>query len=610
MITSLNTATRTVNNIADLRLTPGGDGSVATKMAVLGYYMPGDGGDNEFTWNPTSTDPDDGGLTIGAWATGRWKAKESRVIRVKAFGVVGDGVTDDTDALNAALAASTYKIIDWQNIVSRIDGTVLISTPIKATSGMAKLNKYGSGVAILCKTIAGNGILGGDVNPAFTKGLYPRFVFPAVTRMDNTTPGLLDGSVGIQMEDCMNWTAEVPQVVNFEVSLKLTSAIANSYNVIYIGKLAGNVNIMLAPTTSAGYVNSNQFYGGSLTTAVGFNQLNLPDASSTHIKIVATDGLYQCNDNTFYSQSLEGFHQNGIDFNNYAFFNRVAFARIEMPYVQKYLKFAATAQQNKVIECYGMNDDLTGLMDDQGFYNLISGTTQKFGLYEYYDKEWIFKNVNKTLVSTGLPYLNRQILTETQERVISIPATGASFPYNLDMKYGNKFRIAALSDIPAGGLVLVNTPDNTHDYTIEILLVQGSTGVNIDPQFLTTAANDVLRYTRWPAPYKRNSGKDRYTIRKSFQTILTGLVIQTHGSDNYSPNSLNGVLANAVTTVTTAAVTSASLTSTFLNATYALDAYPIGSVVVYAALTDAVVNCAECRRVTATIWTITLTTKV
>lgn len=610
MSTSLNTATRTVNNIADLRQIPGGDGSVATSMRVLGYYTPGDGGDNDFTWDPTSTDPDDGGLCIGSFPVGRWRPKESRKIRVRAFGVVGDGTltVDDTDAINNALLAAKYKEIDWQDIESRIDGTIIISTPIKASSGMAWLRKFGSGVAVLCKTTEGNGILGGTINPAFTKGFSPRFVFPTITREDNTTPGLMDGSVGLEMHDCMNWQADIPFISKFEIGIKMSSEIANSYNVLYIGKLQCNTNILLAADTSAGYVNTNQFYGGSYQTADGFNETTV-DPSSTHIKMVSPVGLHQCNDNTFYSPSLEGFHQCGIDFNNYAFFNRLISARIEMPYVQYYCKFSATAQQNKIIECYGMNDDLTGLMTDLGFYNLISGTTQKYGLYKYYDKEWIFDNVNKTLVATGLPYLNRQILTETQEKVLSIPATGATFPYNIDMRFGNKFRIAALSDIPAGGIVLVNTPDNTHDYTIEILLVQGSTGVSIDPQWLTTSTSDTLKYTRWPAPYKRNSGRDRYTIRKSFQTILTGLVVQNHNSDNYNPNAFNGILANAVTTVTTTAVTSGSLTSAFLNTTYPIDAYPIGSVVVYAALTDAVVNCAECRRVTATIWTITLTTK-
>lgn len=84
---------------------------------VVGYYGPGDGGGGWFIWDSADTTADDNGYTIrpasvGAGSPGRWKRQsDGLVVDVRHFGAVGDGVTDDINALDAALAYCKAKDI-------------------------------------------------------------------------------------------------------------------------------------------------------------------------------------------------------------------------------------------------------------------------------------------------------------------------------------------------------------------------------------------------------------------------------------------------------------------------------------------------------------------
>jgi len=99
------------NSIADLRLLDGSSGSGRANLS--GYYAPGDGGGGSFWWDATSTETDNNGtiIKVTAVATGRWKRLYSGEINVRWFGAKGDGVTDDSSAIVAAIAASTGKTL-------------------------------------------------------------------------------------------------------------------------------------------------------------------------------------------------------------------------------------------------------------------------------------------------------------------------------------------------------------------------------------------------------------------------------------------------------------------------------------------------------------------
>lgn len=77
-----------------------------------GFYAAGDGGDALYAWNPTSTCADDGGSCIvpnSAPPQGRWlldhSAAHAGCPSILVFGGIGDGVTDNSAAFNAALHA-------------------------------------------------------------------------------------------------------------------------------------------------------------------------------------------------------------------------------------------------------------------------------------------------------------------------------------------------------------------------------------------------------------------------------------------------------------------------------------------------------------------------
>lgn len=121
---ALDKRTIFVGSVAELEALPV---AVGSKVSTLGYYAAGDGGGNEYEIVAGGTGTDDGGSFIdldnGLQAKGLFPGR----VNVKQFGATGDGVTDDTAALQAA--------IDYSREVHIPSGaTLLISSAISVSN--------------------------------------------------------------------------------------------------------------------------------------------------------------------------------------------------------------------------------------------------------------------------------------------------------------------------------------------------------------------------------------------------------------------------------------------------------------------------------------------
>jgi hypothetical protein len=69
-----------------------------------GYYASADGGGGQFIYNSASTETDNGGTVIQPTVgVGRWLRPATETLNVRQFGALGDGVHDDTPAIQSAV---------------------------------------------------------------------------------------------------------------------------------------------------------------------------------------------------------------------------------------------------------------------------------------------------------------------------------------------------------------------------------------------------------------------------------------------------------------------------------------------------------------------------
>ena len=139
--------------------------STPDTVYVTGYHTAGDGafGSHFFRWNPTSTDADNGVTVfkLDTIATGRYELQYEGAIDVRWAGAVGDGVTDDTLAIqravdylnslgkrNLMMGKQTYKAtgltgIDNINFISDSNTPAIIGDSILMKTG-EDYNKFSS----------------------------------------------------------------------------------------------------------------------------------------------------------------------------------------------------------------------------------------------------------------------------------------------------------------------------------------------------------------------------------------------------------------------------------------------------------------------------------
>lgn len=142
-------ALNTTNVAALASLTVANGGTVITQ----GYYAASDGGANVYRYDSGSSATIDGGFVIdGPGSVGRFLAVDQTTANARQFGAKGDGVTDDTAALQAAadtgslyIPAGNYLTGEIQVASTKVYGE---GTIIKDDSSFQALHLLGDGTVV------------------------------------------------------------------------------------------------------------------------------------------------------------------------------------------------------------------------------------------------------------------------------------------------------------------------------------------------------------------------------------------------------------------------------------------------------------------------------
>ena len=231
-----------------------------------------------------------GFLQAGTGAVSRTAQSKMRdVVSVLDFGAVGDGVADDTAAIQAAIAYA--KTLSRPRLV--VDaGVYIISSTVTFD-----LPNY-STMEFVGEFLTATG------NPAVRIGstsTNPTGYYVTGLKVRRTANDTSASSVGVQIRNVVASYIDIREVTGFQDGVLCFADQGNggiSYNEFHLGFLHDNRYNLHLQASGVGYVNENLFFGGTFNHSSGY------PAVST-INIWVDYATYRNNNNRFYSPSLE-----------------------------------------------------------------------------------------------------------------------------------------------------------------------------------------------------------------------------------------------------------------------------------------------------------------
>lgn len=216
-------------------------------------------------------------------------AELDRVVGVKARGAVGDGVTDDTAAIAAAITEA--KTRDAPKIVIEegeylVSSTLTFDLPDNSTiecRGLIK-SSVSAAAAIIIGTLSSNTYC------LSVHGL----------KVQRTSTDSAGSSIGVHLAALVGCHIDIRWCVGFYDGVYCNSTSAGFvYNNIHLGYIHDNRNNVHLAASSTGYNNENNFFGGSLNHSSGYPSVQTVNIVIDHF---ATNPL---NNNRFWGPSLE-----------------------------------------------------------------------------------------------------------------------------------------------------------------------------------------------------------------------------------------------------------------------------------------------------------------
>ena len=417
--------------------------------------------------------------------------KTEKIVSVKEYGAVGDGLNDDTTAIqNTINALNAGDTLLMPNGTYRTTSTITVDKEITIDGNQATIECDHLLIGLKIKKAVGS--MGYGSARRLTANI-------SVSRKMLTTD---PNAIGVEITDCYRGWFDFKRLSTHGIGMRLVGEKdGTTYNRFNLGSVTDcYVGIQAETLTDVGWVTENTVYGGNF----GSGNITSKNQTDAHIKLLNSDVGIMDN-NKFFSCSFEGFQKNGVIIDR-AKHNLFFGCRFEVPFADFLLKLldATDNQSNQFWGCFGLAETLkNGKIYDEGTKNRISGSEYPVGGFEYYEKTVYYFNkpgqVKQTGFNSGLTVipLGGRTLRE-------ITASASSL--TIDFSRGDHFDVTCVTGVDITTIAFANIPSNGVLPTISFIQAAGGNTISGFPSYFLSAGDAV--------PVKRAYGRDVYQLAR------------------------------------------------------------------------------------------------